>query len=69
MSCTITGRVSGRGRRRRWSGLAATPPPPAAVRYMEQKVAVYVGRKERGMLGGRTHVKVEENSGDAEQPE
>ena len=43
--------------------------PPAGVRYMDQKIAECVGRKEKGMLVGRTHVKVEESSGDEEQPE
>ena len=40
---------------RRGSGLAAAR--PADVRYMDLKVAEYVGQKEKGMLGGRTHVK------------
>ena len=45
------------------------PLPPQAVWYMDQKIAEYVGRKEKGMLGSRTHVTVEESSGDEEQPE
>ena len=36
---------------------------------MDQKIAEYVRRKEKGMLVGRTHVKVEESSGDEEQLE
>ena len=43
--------------------------PFTAVRFMDQKIAEYVGRKEKGMLGGRTHIKVEEGSGDEKQPE
>ena len=34
--------------------------PPAAMRYIDQKVAKYIGWNKKGMLGGRTHVKVEE---------
>ena len=50
-------------------GIAPPPPPhPAVARYMDWKIAEYVGRMEHGMLCGRTHVKVEESFGDAQQP-
>ena len=42
------------------------PPPRAAIRYMDHKIAEYVGHR---MLRGRTHVKVEESSRDEEQLE
>ena len=67
-SCMRTGWVSGGGllgcRRRSGLAVAMPPPPPAAVRCMDQKIAEYLGRKEKGMLGGCTHVKVEKSSGD-----
>ena len=49
-------------------GIGGGSAPRAAVWYMDQKIAEYVGRK-KGMLASRTHVKVEESSGDEEQPE
>ena len=38
------------------------------VRYMDQNVAHWIRQKEKGMLGGRTHIKVEETSRDEEHP-
>ena len=48
---------------------AAPPPPPAAERYMDLKIAKYVGRKEKGISRCRTHVKLEESSKDEKRPE
>ena len=55
----------------RFGGTGAPPPPPSreTVRYMDQNIADYVGRKEKGMVGCRLHGKVEESSGDEEEPQ
>ena len=43
--------------------------PGTAVRYMESKIMEYVAKQQRGMLGGRTHIKVEDNDEEEEEPE
>ena len=40
-----------------------------AVRYMETKIMEYVAKQQRGMLGGRTHIKVEDDEDEEEEPE
>ena len=43
--------------------------PPAAVRYIDRKIAEHVGRRKKEMLASRTHIHVEESFGDEEQVE
>ena len=43
--------------------------PGTAVRYMETKIMEYVAKQQCGMLGGRTHIKVEDDEDEEEEPE
>ena len=43
--------------------------PGTAVRYMESKIMEYVAKQRRGMLGGCTHIKVEDDDDEEEEPE
>ena len=43
--------------------------PSTALRYMETKMMEYVAKQQRGMLGGRTHIKVKDDDDEEEEPE